>query len=345
MKSDFTSKIQEIQEQYQKLQKKLADPKIYQDLEKLKEFSRQKAQAERVILDFEKLKKIKKEVLETEKILAEESDQDLKKLAENELAKLKIEKNNLEKFLEIAVSTDSQANFRNIILEIRAGTGGREAELFAAVLFKMYQNYALKKGFKFEILSSHKTSLGGIKEIICAIEGDNPHQFFQNESGVHRVQRIPQTEKSGRIHTSTATVAVLPEATETEVKIEPKDLKIDTFRASGPGGQHVNVTDSAVRITHLPTSLVVSCQDERSQIKNRAKAEKILRSRLFQKIQQVKSAITASQRKTQVGTGERSEKIRTYNFPQDRITDHRLGITIKHIQDIISGNLDKIVEK
>ncbi|HDD35355.1 MAG TPA: peptide chain release factor 1, partial [Candidatus Desulfofervidus auxilii] len=229
-------------------------------------------------------------------------------------------------------------------LEIRAGTGGEEAALFAAELFKMYSKYAENKGWRVEVLSSHFTGLGGVKELIALIEGKGAYSRLKYESGVHRVQRVPETESQGRIHTSAVTVAILPEAEEVDVEIDPKDLKIEVFRASGPGGQHVNVTDSAVRITHIPTGMVVQCQDERSQHKNKAKAMKILRARLLEKKRQEQEEKMAKERKNQVGTGDRSERIRTYNFPQGRVTDHRIGLTLYRLEDVLEGNLDEIID-
>ncbi len=273
-----------------------------------------------------------------------DKDPEIRELAKDEIDELTRESDDLKERLKLLLLPKDPNDERNILLEIRAGTGGEEAALFVADLFRMYSRYAEKKGWKVEILSSHETGIGGFKEIIALISGDKVYSRLKYESGTHRVQRVPETETQGRIHTSAVTVAVLPEADEVDVDINPSDLRIDVYRASGAGGQHVNKTESAVRITHVPTGLVVQCQDERSQHKNKSKAMKVLAARLLELKQREQQAQQSQERRTIVGTGDRSERIRTYNFPQGRITDHRIGLTIYRLEDIMQGNLDEIIE-
>ena len=284
------------------------------------------------------------EAEEAEEILREESDGELKQMAQLQLEEAKAEIDRLSEELKILLLPKDPNDSKNVILEILGGAGGDEAALFAAELFRMYTLYAESKRWKAEILSSSPTDIGGYKEVSFSIEGAGAYSRLKFESGVHRVQRIPATESGGRIHTSTVTVAVLPEVEEVEVEINPNDLRIDVFRAGGPGGQCVNTTDSAVRITHLPTGIVVSCQDEKSQHKNKDKAMKILRSRVYEAEQQKQHAEIAAERKSQVGTGDRSERIRTYNFPQGRVTDHRIGLTLHKLDAVLSGNLDEVID-
>ena len=276
--------------------------------------------------------------------LLDDPDQEMKKLAREEIESLKSDLTELEKELKLLLLPKDPNDEKNIILEIRAGTGGEEAALFAADLLRLYLRYAELKEWKTEVLSSNITGIGGFKEVIILIEGEKVYSRLKHESGVHRVQRVPETEAQGRIHTSAVTVAVLPEAEEVDVEIDPDDLRVDTFRSSGHGGQHVNVTDSAVRITHLPTGLVVSCQDEKSQHKNKAKAMKVLRSRLLDIQQAEQQSKISEERRNMVGSGDRSERIRTYNFPQGRVTDHRIGLTLYQLEDILQGNLDMIID-
>jgi len=282
--------------------------------------------------------------LASTRALLDDPDEEIRRMAAEELKRLEGELRDVQRELKLALIPKDPRDARNVVLEIRAGTGGEEAALFAADLFRMYSRYAERKGWKVEVLSHHPTGMGGFKEVIALIEGKGAYSRLKYESGVHRVQRIPVTESQGRIHTSTVTVAVLPEAEEVEVQIDPKDLRIDVFRASGPGGQHVNVTDSAVRITHLPTGLVVQCQDERSQHKNKAKAMKILMARLLELKRKEQEEKIAKERRSQIGTGERSERIRTYNFPQRRVTDHRIGLTLYRLEEVLEGDLDEIIE-
>ena len=277
-------------------------------------------------------------------ILEESSDAELKELAQLELDEAKQQLEELSEKLKILLLPKDPNDERNVIVEIRGGAGGEESALFSAVLFRMYSMYAEKRGYRVEVVNANETELGGFKEISFMIEGEGAYSRFKYESGVHRVQRVPETESQGRVHTSTTTVAVLPEAEDVELEIDPKDLKIDTFRSSGAGGQHINKTSSAIRVTHIPTGTVVECQDERSQYKNKDKALKVLKSRLLKEKQDKQASEIAADRKSQVGTGDRSERIRTYNYPQGRLTDHRIGLTLYKLEDILNGNLDEVID-
>jgi len=335
-------KLETIKKEYQELEKKLTSPSSVSDSQKLQEISKRRNELEPIINLYEKLLKIKADIKEAEKM---KNNPEMKDFAEEELDKLNKQEQKITKELEIALIPSDPLDKKNVIMEIRAGAGGDEAALFAADLFRMYSHFAEKNKWKIDIMNSNKLGIGGFKEIIFSISDSNVYKKLKYESGVHRVQRVPETESSGRIHTSTATVAVLPEAEEIELEIDPKDLRIDVFRSSGPGGQSVNTTDSAVRITHKPTGLVVSCQDEKSQLKNKEKALKILRSRLLAQKQEEEIKKLGDERKIQIGTGDRSEKIRTYNFPQNRVTDHRIGYSSHNIESVLEGNLNEFITK
>ncbi len=336
-------KLEEKEKEYERLSSLLADPKVLSNRELYRKYAQSHSELHPLVEKYRKYKEVLKELEEVEVILKGEKDEEIVEIAKADQAALRERRRKLEEELEFLSSPEERED-RNTILEIRAGAGGDEASLFAGDLFRMYSRYADRKGWRVEVMSSHPTSIGGFKEIIFGVEGKGAFNELQGESGVHRVQRVPATESGGRIHTSTATVAVLPEAKEVELRIDPKDLRIDTLRSSGPGGQHVNVTDSAVRITHLPTGIVVQCQDERSQHKNKAKAMRVLRSRLFDRLRRKQEEEISQERRRQVGRGERSEKARTYNFPQNRVTDHRIGLTLHRLENIRNGDLDRLIQ-
>ena len=339
----FIEKLEKMQMRYQELAKLLSDPKTMNDQKKYVEFTKEYSDLKEVVEIYHEFKKVKSDLQESEKLL-EDKDTELQAQAYAEVSQLREKIEELEKKMKVALVPKDPMDEKNVIIEIRAGTGGEEAALFAGDLFRMYSKYAEIKGWNVEILSSALSSKNGFKEVIALVSGKNVYGDLKYESGVHRVQRVPETEAQGRIHTSASTVAILPEADEIDVKIDAKDLQIDTFRSSGPGGQSVNKTDSAVRITHIPTGLVVACQDEKSQHKNKAKALKVLRARLLEKEESERQAKIDKTRKSQVGTGDRSERIRTYNFPQNRITDHRIGLTLKKLDIVIQGKLAEIIE-
>ena len=336
-------RLKEIEEKYQELEKNLADPELFSQPDKYQRLAKEHKSLAPLVATFREWKEIIRREEEAQELL-KEGDEDIKELAREELKELEGKAQELEDTLKVLLLPKDPKDEKNIFLEIRAGAGGEEAALFAADLLRMYQRYAERLGWKFIPMELNVTGLGGFKEAIALIEGKGAYSRLKFESGVHRVQRVPETESGGRIHTSTVTVAVLPEAQEVEVEINPDDLKIDVYRASGPGGQHVNVTDSAVRITHIPSGIVVQCQDERSQHKNREKAMRILRARLKDMIEREQAERIAKDRKSQVGTGDRSERIRTYNFPQNRVTDHRIGLTLHKLEAILDGDLDEIIE-
>jgi len=337
-------KIEIFDKRYSELSQRLYEPSVAADPERYQKTMKELKSIEEIVLTYREYKQAVKSQDESIEILEESGDSDLKELAQLELDEAKQNIEELSEKLKILLLPKEPNDERNVIVEIRGGAGGEESALFSAVLFRMYSMYAEKKGYKVEIVNANETELGGYKEISFMIEGEGAYSRFKYESGVHRVQRVPETESQGRVHTSTTTVAVLPEAEDVELEIDPKDLKIDTFRSSGAGGQHINKTSSAIRITHLPTGTVVECQDERSQYKNKDKALKVLKSRLLKEKQDKQASEIAANRKSQVGTGDRSERIRTYNYPQGRLTDHRIGLTLYKLEDILNGNLDEVID-
>ncbi len=336
-------KLEEVERRYETLSHLLSQPEVISKQEEFQKVAKEYAELGKVVDLYRRIKKLDEEMKESQHLLLNEEDEEMKRLAKDELSRLTETKEKMEEDLRMALLPKDPNDDKNILLEIRAGTGGDEAGLFAADLFRMYSKFAEQRAWRMEILNRHYTGVGGFKEIIALIEGKGVYSRLKYESGVHRVQRVPTTESQGRIHTSTVTVAILPEAEEVDIQIDPNDLRIDIFRSSGPGGQSVNTTDSAVRITHLPSGMVVSCQDEKSQHKNKAKALKILRARLLDKARQEKQMEISEKRRTQVGTGERSERIRTYNFPQGRVTDHRIGLTLYRLDGVLQGDLDEII--
>lgn len=340
MNKDLEEKVRRFRE----LEALVADPKVIANNDEYKKCAKELSSLQKVVSKYEEYKKLEEELSSLESLTKEKGhDEEFLKLASEELEELAKKKNALLGLLEGLLSKKDEDDDKNVIMEIRHGTGGVEAALFAQDLFRMYSRYAAAKNWKIEIMSTSLTEKGGFKEVIFSVSGEGVYGAMKYESGTHRVQRVPLTEASGRIHTSAATVAVLPEAEEIDVKINPEDLKIDVFRAGGRGGQHVNVTDSAVRITYLPTGMVVTCQDERSQHKNKAKAMRVLRARLLDEMKMDQQKKISEDRKTQIGSGDRSEKIRTYNFHEGRVTDHRIGLTIHRLEEILNGDLNEII--
>ena len=337
-------KLAALEERFDELSRRMSDPDVLNNPARYRQVVRAYKELEPVVEAYRHYQRLHQEVAGARELLAEDGDPEMAAMAQEEAESLQGQLTETEERLQVLLLPKDPNDERNIILEIRAGTGGDEATLFAAEVFRMYARHAEKHGWKTEIVSSNESSVGGLKELIASISGDRVYSRLKFESGVHRVQRVPETDTQGRVHTSAVTVAVLPEADEVEVEIDPNDLKIDTYCSSGPGGQSVNTTYSAVRITHVPTGEVVTCQDEKSQIKNKAKALKVLRSRLYEKAQREQQQEIAEHRRAQVGSGDRSEKIRTYNFPQNRMTDHRIGLTLHRLENILQGDLDAVID-
>ena len=337
-------RLDQIEARYEELTQALASPEIIGDSAKYQKAAKAHSEIAEIVEKYRELKDLKKGIAESKAMLADEKDPEMRAYAQEELHKLEPRVGAIEEELKVLLLPKDPNDEKNVILEIRAGTGGDEATLFAAEMFRMYDRYAESQRWKVEVLSTSESGVGGLKEIIALIEGKGVYSRLKYERGVHRVQRVPATEQQGRVHTSAITIAVLPEAEDVDIKIEAKDLRIDTFCSSGPGGQSVNTTYSAVRITHIPTNTVVSCQDEKSQIKNREKGMRVLRSRLYEIEMQKQQEALAKERKSMVGSGDRSEKVRTYNFPQNRVTDHRIGLTIHQLPEIMDGKLQPVID-
>ncbi|NLU52520.1 MAG: peptide chain release factor 1 [Clostridiaceae bacterium] len=338
-------KLEAIENRFEELNLRLADPSVINDTEQYMKLMKEHAELSDIVEKFREYKACKKELEDAREMLDENPDKELEKMIQQEIKNAQSNMERIEKELKILLMPKDPNDEKNVIIEIRGGAGGEEAALFAADLYRMYTHYAENRGWTVSLIDSNPTEIGGFKEIVFEIEGKGAYSRLKFESGVHRVQRVPSTESSGRIHTSTATVAVLPEVDDVpEVEINPNDIEVDTFRASGAGGQHVNKTSSAIRITHIPTGIVVTCQDQRSQHKNRDKAMKVLKARLYEMEMQKKNSELAENRKSQVGTGDRSERIRTYNFPQRRVTDHRIGFTLYQIEEFLNGDMDELID-
>ncbi|MGI6776795.1 MAG: peptide chain release factor 1 [Acetivibrionales bacterium] len=337
-------KLESTENRYEELNLKLSDPDIISNQEEYTKLMKEHSNLEEIVLKYREYKKIKNDISEAKELLNDKLDKEFREMVEMELAEAEDKIQKVQDQLQILLIPKDPNDEKSVIMEIRAGAGGEEAALFAGVLFRMYSLYGEAKGWKLEMLDSNPTEIGGFKEVVFSIDGYGAYSRLKYESGVHRVQRVPATESSGRIHTSTVTVAVLPQVEDVDVDINPSDLQIDTYRASGAGGQHVNKTESAIRITHMPTGIVVTCQDQRSQHKNREKAMRVLRSKLYEIMQEQQHSELAQERRSQVGTGDRSERIRTYNYPQRRITDHRIGLNLYRIDEILNGDLDEIID-
>lgn len=337
-------RLQLLEDRYEQLNDLLSDPEVISDVNKLRDYSKEQAELEKVVTTYRKYRKASSELEDAKIMLEEDLDEEMAEMVRLEIDELSEQVESMEEELKILLLPKDPNDEKNVIVEIRAAAGGDEAALFAGDLYRMYTRYAENNRWKTEIIEAQTNEIGGFKEIIFMISGNGAYSRLKYENGAHRVQRVPETESQGRVHTSTATVAVLPEAEEVDIEIRNEDLKIDTYRSSGSGGQHVNTTDSAVRITHLPTGIVVSCQDEKSQIRNREKALKVLRARLYDKYQQEAQEEYDAERKSAIGTGDRSERIRTYNFPQSRVTDHRISLTLQKLEQVLDGELDEFIE-
>ncbi|MBN6885027.1 peptide chain release factor 1 [Cytobacillus horneckiae] len=337
-------RLQSVEDRYERLNELLSDPEIVNDPKKLREYSKEQSDIQDTVDTYREYKDVYEQFKDAKAMLEEKLDADMREMVKEELAELETSVEDLEGRLKILLIPKDPNDDKNVIMEIRGAAGGDEAALFAGDLYRMYSRFAETQGWKIDVIETSSTGVGGYKEIIFMINGNGAYSKLKYENGAHRVQRVPETESGGRIHTSTSTVAVLPEAEEVEIDIHEKDIRVDTFASSGPGGQSVNTTMSAVRLTHLPTGTVVSCQDEKSQIKNKEKAMKVLRARVYDKFQREAQAEYDQQRKSAVGTGDRSERIRTYNFPQNRVTDHRIGLTIQKLDQILQGKLDEVID-
>jgi len=342
---NLAAKLEKIKVRFDSINEQLSDPKISSDREKMISLTRERSDLTEIVEAYAKYASVLKNIQGNKEIMDTSSDQDLVSMAEAELEDLKIERDNLEEEIKVLLLPKDPNDDKDIIMEIRAGTGGEEAALFAGDLYRMYSRYAEIRGWKIELIDLNDTGLGGVKEAIFSVSGNNVYGDLKFESGVHRVQRVPETEGSGRVHTSAASVAVLPEAEDVQIEINPNDLRIDIFRSGGAGGQNVNKVETAVRITHLPTNIVVQCQDERSQLKNRQKAMKVLKARLYDMELKKHNDEISAQRKSMVRSGDRSDKIRTYNFPQNRVTDHRIGLTLYNLANIMEGQIDELIDQ
>lgn len=342
---NFLDKLEKVKQRYDQINELYSNPEYINNPEKMIALNKEKSEIEDVVKVYEKYVKILKDIEGNKEIIEHSTEKELVDMAYAEMDELNAQREKLEEEIKVLLLPKDPNDDKNVIMEIRAGTGGEEAALFANDLFRMYTRYAEMRGWKYEIIDLNETGLGGIKEVVLSVSGENVYGDLKYESGVHRVQRVPETEGSGRVHTSAASVAVLPEVEDVEVEVNPNDLKIDIFRSGGAGGQNVNKVETAVRITHLPTGIVVQCQDERSQLKNRQKAMKVLKARLYDMEMRKQMEQISAQRKSQVRSGDRSEKIRTYNFPQNRVTDHRIGLTLYNLSNIMEGQLDELIEQ